>query len=174
MTSPNASAPSPDQDYIEFAQEVFQVARNGDAPMLTRLLEKGLPPNMSNHKGDTLLMLAAYHGHTEAVQVLLQAGAAPDRYNDMAQTPLAASTYKGYLPIVELLLSHGARPDFAPPGGKTPLMFAAMFNRLEIMKVLLKHEIDIHALSSEGLTALELARRMGAADTAAELEARAR
>lgn len=162
---------SPDQEFIDFAQEVFKLARTGDAETLARLLQKGLPPNMSNHKGDTLVMLAAYHGHVDATKVLLDAGAEPDRYNDMAQTPLGASTFKGHLPIVELLLSHGARPDFAPPGGKTPLMFAAMFNRLDIVKVLLARDIAVDTKSSEGLSALELARNMGAADTAAYLEA---
>ncbi|AMM26902.1 ankyrin repeat domain-containing protein [Variovorax sp. PAMC 28711] len=164
----------PDQEFIEFAQEVFRLARTGEAQTLAGLLQKGLPPNMSNHKGDTLLMLAAYHGHAEATKVLLEAGAEPDRYNDMAQTPLGASAYKGSLQIVELLLSHGAQMNFAPPGGKTPLMFAAMFNRLEIVKCLLARDvdIDIDIKSSDGLTALELARSMGAADTAAHLEAR--
>ena len=158
------------QEFINFAQEVFQVARTGDAPMLVRLLQKGLPPNMSNHKGDTLLMLAAYHGQIEATKALLEAGAEPDRYNDMAQTPLGGAAFKGYLPIVELLLSHGAQPGFAPPGGKTPLMFAAMFNRVEIVKALLLQGVDVNARSSEGLTARDLARNMGAADTAAFLD----
>ena len=75
--------------------------------------------------------------------------------------------------IVDLLLSHGAKPGFAPPGGKTPLMFAAMFNRLEIVKTLLAQGIDVNATSSEGLSALDLSRSMGAADTAAYLETRA-
>lgn len=80
--------PASQAEFNAFAQEVFQLARSGDAPTLIRLLEKGLPPNMSNHKGDTLLMLAAYHGHVEATKTLLEAGADPDKYNDMAQTPL--------------------------------------------------------------------------------------
>ncbi len=168
--SPTTPTP-PNQEFIEFAQEVFQLARTGDAPMLARLLEKGLPPDMSNHKGDGLLMLAAYHGHVEATKTLLEAGAQPDRHNDMAQTPLAASAFKGYLPIVELLLAHGARPGFAPPGGKTPLMFAAMFNRREIVELLLGQGIDMDARSSDGLSALDLARSMGAVDTTACLEA---
>jgi uncharacterized protein len=171
MASTNMTTASPNPEFIEFAQEVFQRARTGDATTLSRLLEKGLPPNMSNHKGDTLLMLSAYHGHVEATRVLLEAGAEPDRYNDMAQTPLGASTFKGYLPIVELLLLHGAGPEFAPPGGKTPLMFAAMFNRLDIMKLLLARNVDIETRSSDGLTALALARNMGASDAAAYLEA---
>jgi hypothetical protein len=39
--------------------------------------------------------------------------------------------------------------------------------------VLLTKGVDIDAKSSEGLSALELARSMGAVDTAAYLEARA-
>jgi ankyrin repeat protein len=171
MDTSSTNPASPDQEFIDFAQEVFQLARTGDAQTLGRLLQKGLPPNMSNHKGDTLLMLAAYHGQIEAARVLLEAGAQPDRHNDMAQTPIAGAAFKGYLPIVELLLSHGAQPGYAPPGGKTPLMFAAMFNRLEIVKVLLDQDIDMHAKSSDGLSALDLARSMGAVDTAAYLEA---
>ena len=171
MTSPDTKSSSADQEFLDFAQEVFQLARTGDAQMLTRLLQKGLPPNMSNHKGDTLLMLAAYHGQVDATKALLEAGAEPDRYNDMAQTPLAGAAFKGYLPIVELLLSHGAQPGFAPPGGKTPLMFAAMFNRLEIVRLLLSQDIDKDAESADGMSALDLARSMGAADTAAYLEA---
>ncbi|KQP35411.1 ankyrin repeat domain-containing protein [Pseudorhodoferax sp. Leaf274] len=174
MTSTTTSAPASNEEFIAFAQEVFQRARTGDAQTLAKLLQKGLPPDMSNHKGDTLLMLASYHGHVDATKALLEAGADPDRYNDMGQTPLGASTYKGYLPIVELLLSHGANPGFAAPGGKTPLMFAAMFNRLEIMQVLLAQEIDVDARSTEGLSALDLARSMGAVDTATCLEARTR
>ena len=166
--APAAPAPA-SAEFIQFAQEVFQVARTGDAPMLERLLQKGLPPNMSNHKRDT--MLAAYHGQVEATRVLLEAGAEPDRYNDMAQTPMGGAAFKGFLPIVELLLAHGARPDFAPPGGKTPLMFAAMFNRREIVELLLGQGIDMDARSSDGLSALDLARSMGAVDTTACLEA---
>lgn len=170
MAFPNTQPARADQEFVDFAQEVFQLARSGDAPTLVRLLQKGLPPNMSNHKGDTLLMLAAYHGRIEATKVLLEAGADPDRYNDMGQTPLGGAAFKGNLPIIELLLSHGAQPEFAPPGGKTPLMFAAMFNRTEIVKALVALGIDIDAKSLDGLTALDLARSMGAAETAALLE----
>ncbi len=160
-----------DTEVLEFAQRAFQLARTGDAQMLERLLTKGLPPNMSNHNGDTLLMLAAYHGHAEAAEALLEAGAEPDRFNDKGQTPLAGAIFKGFQPIVELLLAHGAQPGFAPPGAKTPVMFAAMFNRLEILKLLLEHGADIDARSTEGLSALDLARTMRAPDSVAFLEA---
>jgi len=171
MSNTDIDTPPSDAEFIEFAQQVLQLARTGDAQTLARLLEKGLPPNMSNHNGDTLLMLAAYHGHAEATEALLRAGADPDRCNDNGQTPLAGAAFKGFEPIVELLLTHGAQPGFAPPGGKTPVMFAAMFNRLDILKMLLRHGADMDARSTEGLSALDLARSMRAPDTVAFLEA---
>jgi ankyrin repeat protein len=61
-----------DDEAAEFAEQVFDVARKGDAAMLAALLAKGLPANFRNHNGDTLLMLAAYHGHADAVKVLLE------------------------------------------------------------------------------------------------------
>lgn len=171
MINTDRSTSASDTEFLEFAQRVFQLARTGDAEMLERLLIKGLPPNMSNHNGDTLLMLAAYHGHAEAAKALLEAGAEPDRFNDKGQTPLAGAIFKGFQPIVELLLAHGAQPGFAPTGAKTPVMFAAMFNRLDILKVLLEHGADIDARSTEGLSALDLARTMRAPDSVAFLEA---
>jgi len=70
------------EEAAEFAEQVFNVARQGDAAMMAALLSKGLPPNLRNHKGDTLLMLAAYHGHVETVKVLLEHKADPEVRND--------------------------------------------------------------------------------------------
>lgn len=166
-TPPSAT----EQDVLDFAHRMFQLAREGDADALRPMLERGLPPNMTNHKGDTLVMLASYHGQLEATRLLLEKGADPNRYNDMAQTPLAGAAFKGNLAMAELLMAHGADVNLAPPGGKPPLMFAAMFNRCEILDLLIGRGADPHAVSSDGKTALVLAEAMGAADTAAQLAA---
>ncbi len=61
------------EEAAEFAEQVFNKAREGDAAMMAALLSKGLPPNLRNHKGDTLLMLAAYHpAMSIPVKVLLE------------------------------------------------------------------------------------------------------
>ncbi|GAB7342930.1 hypothetical protein MBLNU457_g1039t1 [Dothideomycetes sp. NU457] len=52
---------------IALASKLFDHARTGN-PELTTYVSAGIPPNLTNHKGDTLLMLAAYHGHTDTVQ----------------------------------------------------------------------------------------------------------
>lgn len=160
-----------EQDVLDFAHRMFDLARTGDAEALRPMLERGLPPNMTNHKGDTLVMLASYHGQIEATRLLLEKGADPNRFNDMAQTPLAGAAFKGNLPMAELLMAHGADVNLAPPGGKPPLMFAAMFNRCEILDLLIQRGADPHAVSSDGKTAQALAEAMGAAGTAAQLAA---
>ena len=43
-------------------------ARGGDAALLGEALGAGLPPDLRNDRGDTLLMLASYHGQADAVR----------------------------------------------------------------------------------------------------------
>src|SRR5918998_661187 len=84
---PDPSAPAPgavapgqepiDPGVVELAGRVFTLARTGDAASLASYVDAGVPVNLTNEKGDTLVMLAAYHGHADAVRVLLERGAAP-------------------------------------------------------------------------------------------------
>lgn len=118
-----------DQERLDFIRSIFGLVRAGDAKTLGAMVAKGLPVHYRNEKGDSLVMLASYHGHLDTTRVLLEAGADPNIANDQGQTPLAGAAFKGYLEIAELLLRHGALVEGASPDGKTPLMMAAMFNR---------------------------------------------
>jgi len=71
-----------DPQLIELAHEVFELARRGDASMLAAVIDKGVPPNLRNDKGDTLVMLASYYGHEDAVRTLLERGADPNIRNN--------------------------------------------------------------------------------------------
>mgnify|MGYP004724769539 CR=1 FL=1 len=90
-----------------FAEQVFDRARQGDAEMLERLLASGLPVNLRNQKGDTLLMLASYHGHHDAVRVLLAHGADALIANDNGQLPIAGAAFKGDMAMIQIGRSSG-------------------------------------------------------------------
>jgi ankyrin repeat protein len=107
--------PADDPEMLEFAAKIFQLARQGDAGLLASYLDAGVPANLANHKGDTLLMLAAYHGHAQTVAVLLERGADPGRANDRGQTPLAGAVFKGERAVIETLLGGGADPAAGTP-----------------------------------------------------------
>jgi hypothetical protein len=80
-------------------------------------VDAGVPANLSNDKGDTLVILAAYHGHPQTVTALLKRGADPDRPNDRGQTPLAGATFKGERAVIDALLDGGADPTAGDPVG---------------------------------------------------------
>ncbi|MGZ0783821.1 ankyrin repeat domain-containing protein [Pseudomonas saponiphila] len=159
-----------EDEAAQFVEQVFNVARQGDAQMLDKLAASGLPVNLRNHKGDTLLMLAAYYGHVDAVQVLLKHKADPEIRNDNGQSPIAGAAFKGDLAVVKALVEGGAQVEGASFDGRTALMMAAMFNRCEIVTYLISQGADPKARDSNGVSALEAAKTMGAMDTAAQLE----
>ncbi|MEV6208898.1 ankyrin repeat domain-containing protein [Kitasatospora sp. NPDC051914] len=117
---------TPDAEVVELAGRLFDAARAGDAAMLAAYLDAGAPADLSNERGDSLLMLAAYHGHTAVVQTLLQHGAEADRANDRGQTPLAGAVFKGYDEVVAALLDGGADPAAGTPSA---LDTARMFGK---------------------------------------------
>lgn len=55
---------------------------------LTAYLDAGVPVDLTNSAGDSLVMLAAYHGHPATVRALTLRGAAVNRVNDGGQTAL--------------------------------------------------------------------------------------
>ena len=93
-TAHREQEPVPDSEMLQFAAKVFNLARQGDTETLTAYVDAGVPANLCNDKGDTLVMLAAYHGHPQTVAALLKRGADPDRPNDRGQTPLAGAVFK--------------------------------------------------------------------------------
>ena len=64
-----------DPGVVELAGRVFDLARGGGTAELAAYLDAGVPADLTNDKGDTLLILAAYHSHPETVALLLEKGA---------------------------------------------------------------------------------------------------
>src|SRR5688500_6946267 len=86
---------------------VFGRARRGETEQLAAYVDAGVPVDLANARGDTLLMLAAYHGHADTVDALIARGADVDRANDQGQTPLAGTIFKGEGAIIRALLKAG-------------------------------------------------------------------
>ncbi|MGW6441717.1 ankyrin repeat domain-containing protein [Lentzea sp. NPDC055074] len=99
---------------LGFLQSLFDLARAGDAAGLAEAVDAGVPVNLTNSSGDSLLILAAYHRHTEAVRALLERGADTARVNDRGQTALGAAVFRRSEEIVRLLLGAGADPALGP------------------------------------------------------------
>ncbi|MER7914355.1 ankyrin repeat domain-containing protein [Streptomyces sp. NPDC003444] len=123
---------TPDPEVIELASKVFGLARTGDAEALAAYVDAGVPANLTNDRGDSLVMLAAYHGHAAAVSALLERGADADRANDRGQTPLAGAVFKGQEDVIRALLAGGANPESGTPSAVDT---ARMFGRAELLEL---------------------------------------
>ncbi|TXS51496.1 ankyrin repeat domain-containing protein [Streptomyces sp. t39] len=122
----------PDSEVIELATKVFDLARRGETETLAAYLDAGVPADLTNDKGDTLVMLAAYHGHAATVEALLARGAAADRANDRGQTPLAGAVFKGEDAVIRVLLDGGADPQAGTPSAADT---ARMFGKADLLEL---------------------------------------
>lgn len=120
-------------EVAELAGRLFDMARDGDAASLAAYVDAGVPVNLTNDAGDTLVMLAAYHGHADAVRALVERGADVNRLNDRGQSPVAGAVFKGEDDVVRALVDGGADPRAGHP---TAVDTARMFGREDLLTML--------------------------------------
>jgi ankyrin repeat protein len=77
--------------------------KRGDEQGLRTALEGNLSSNAANHKGWSLLMLAAVEGSVPAGRLLIEKGADIAAMNLKGETALSIATQKGHTAFVELL-----------------------------------------------------------------------
>ena len=115
-----------DERLVELAHQMFDLARSGEGERVAAYVDAGCPVDLTDAAGNTLLMLAAYHGHAATVALLAERGADVDRVNDRGQTPLAGAVFKAEPDVVRTLLAHGSDPDAGTPTARET---AAMFGQ---------------------------------------------
>ncbi len=125
-----------DPGVIELAARVFDLARGGATAELAAYVDAGVPANLTNDKGDTLLILAAYHQHATTVRALLERGADVERLNDHGQNALVCAVFKQDPEIVSMLLDAGADPDAGTPSARAA---AQHFNLPEMAALIAEH-----------------------------------
>jgi ankyrin repeat protein len=130
-----SDGPELSDEQVEFLNTVFDLVRAGDAATVADYLDRGVPADLTNANGDTLLLLAAYHEHPDLVRALLDRKADPNRVSGRDQTALVAAVFRQNLGIVEALLDAGADPALGSPDARTSAAYfqlpamAAVLNR---------------------------------------------
>jgi ankyrin repeat protein len=109
----------------------LDLARAGDTAELLDFVGHGLRVDTVDPDGNTLLMLAAYHGHVVTVEALLAAGADPDLRNHRDQTPIAGALFKGADDVVRALCAAGADLEAGTPSARAA---AVLFGRQHLLE----------------------------------------
>jgi ankyrin repeat protein len=123
-------------EVTDLAARIFDMARSGDAATLADYLDAGVPVDLTNTNGDTLVMLAAYYGHASTVAALITHGADVNRHNNRGQTPLAGAVFKNDTTIIDLLVGADADPHAGSPSA---LETAHFFGKEQLARQLMPH-----------------------------------
>jgi len=121
------------EEELDLLRSMFDLARTGATEQLAAAVEAGIPVNLTNEVGDSLLMLAAYHDHPDTVRMLLDHGADTARVNDRGQTALGAAVFRRAERSVGYLLAAGADPALGP---RSALDIARFFDLPEMLALL--------------------------------------
>ena len=131
----HSSTPELTDEQLEFLHSMLDLARGGKSAELLDFVDQGIPVNLTNAQGDSLLILAAYNDHEDLVRGLLERGAEVDRVNDRGQTALGCAVFRQNHAITASLLAAGADPHL---GGQNAYAVIEMFG-LESMRTLLQN-----------------------------------
>lgn len=125
----------PDDQRSAFIEGVFDLARSDRAAELREMIESGVPVDLTNARGDSLLIVATYAQQPNAVKALLALGANTDLVNGMGQTAVACAVFRNDKDLLQLLLDAGANPDV---GAHTALAIAQQFGIADMVAILSK------------------------------------
>jgi ankyrin repeat protein len=153
--------------------DAFEAAALGYVDRLRALVdaEPGAVTRFSSD-GWTLLHLAGFFGHVDAMRLLLERGAdvRATSINTMRNTPLHA-TLAGPSGIagVRLLAEAGADVNARQHGGYTALHSAAQHGAVDVIDLLLDHGAAPDLAADDGRRPVDFAREREHADAAARL-----
>jgi len=125
--------PELSDEQIEFLNQVFDMAREGKVQMLSSVIDQGIPVNLTNSKGDSLLIVAAYNSQPAVVEALIKRGAELDQLNARGQSALTCAVFKQDEASTRLLLTAGADPKLGP---QNALAVTEMFDLPQLRAVI--------------------------------------
>ncbi|XP_060089312.1 CARD- and ANK-domain containing inflammasome adapter protein-like [Heteronotia binoei] len=119
---------------------IFDSVAKGNLSDLEKTL-KDSDINAVNSANETLLHIAATHGHIKIIDYLINKGAKLGVKDKKGRTPLHRAAEKGHNNAVKMLLQAGANIYSLDQEGKTPLHLASWSSHTQVLKSILGEEV---------------------------------
>ena len=181
-------ATSTDVASREHLPPILDAALGGDPPAVAAALAAGADPAAPHEiwsdalraRGSdielgtrlvvTPVLLAAFGGHIDVLEILVAHGADPNATNTDGLTATLAATYANHEAAVRWLLAHGATVDHRADDGSTALTVAVDERRLAIAEALLQAGADAQIPNPQGMTPMDVALARADAELARLLQ----
>ena len=139
----------------DFLEDLIASIERDDKLGVMAALSKGLPVDVMDSNGNTMLMQAAKGGRLKVTTYLLETGADPNILAVNGATALMLAVNGGHASTVDVLLKMNADPNLRGPGLPAALTFAAAQDNVAVIQSLVKAGAKLNALDQKGYNALE-------------------
>jgi len=132
------------------------VGKSGDKEIIKILLAHRANPNAIGWNRNSILHIASWCGHVDAVETMLSVPETNcNQQNIYGCTPLHLAAFNGNLSVVKILLKRGANTQLVDYTKNTALHHALLNNHLEIANLLsIQPNAELHSKNNDGLSAL--------------------
>ncbi|MGC2049553.1 MAG: ankyrin repeat domain-containing protein [Gallionella sp.] len=143
------------------ARGFHRAAVTGDRRGIALFLEAGVNTEITNERGWTPLMLAAFNGHDDVIKVLIKHRANVHASDLLGNTALHWAADSGQTSSTKLLIEYHAEIDAINNSGFTPLLQASKGRHLGVVLLLIDKGANLNATARDGSTALHKSAASG-------------
>lgn len=140
----------------------------GDLRQAEAWLDGGMPVDFMGSRIGSGLMIGAWEGRQDLMQLFVSRGADINRANANGETAIALAAWRGHLDAVKWLVEHGAKIN----GSKrqwSALHYAVFAGHANVADYLIERGADVNARSTNGSTVLMMAVYEGHQELARQL-----
>jgi hypothetical protein len=132
--------------------DIFDSIQSGNIPGVKEFLDAGVPVNLTDEEGWSLLHHAAACGQVEVIHLLQENGCYIDIVDVNGRTALHYAAANGFVESVRTLIEMGSDVNALDNEHTTPLQWAVMCEQYSVMELLVEHggtvEVDDTVASS--------------------------
>ena len=119
--------------------DIFHSIQSGNIPGVKEFLDAGVPVNLTDEEGWSLLHHAAACGQVEVIHLLQENGCYIDIVDVNRRTALHYAAANGFVESVRTLIEMGSDVNALDNEHTTPLQWAVMSEQYAVMEALIEH-----------------------------------
>ena len=132
----------------QLEDDILDAVQSGDIATVKKFLDEGVPVDLTDEEGWSLLHHAAALGQIKVVNLLREKGCRVDLIDDEGRTPLHYAATNGDTETIRLLIMMGSNVNLVDNKGNTPLKWSIMCEQNTAIEELTKQggTVDIEEI----------------------------